>query len=94
MASAAFQLLVRHAFWLRRMTQYIKVFMIIIKIVGVYQIHPTIESIVRASEYHQYSWLVNKHGQLADDIFWDNFQNLSLVELKVQGKATNEKFNQ
>jgi len=56
------------------------------QIIGVYQIRPTTESILEAARYHGYDWLINEEGSFEDEIYWDNFQNLALVEVQINGK--------
>ncbi len=55
------------------------------KVIGVYRIAPTAESIIRAADFQKYHWLVNDKGSLADTIRWENFRNLSLVEIQASG---------
>ena len=55
------------------------------KIIGVYKITPTPESIIQAVKFQKYVWLLDGKGELADDIYWENFENLSLIEIQVSG---------
>lgn len=56
-----------------------------IKIVGVYKIIPTEESIIEAANYHDYDWLLDEDGNYTDVIDWNNQENLGLVELQFIG---------
>jgi hypothetical protein len=56
------------------------------RFVGVYRIIPTRTSIITAARYHNYDWLINNHGEFAEDIQWGKFKNLGLLEFQVFGK--------
>jgi len=56
-----------------------------VKIVGVYKIIPTDESIINAARYHDYDWLLDEGGNYADEIDWNGHENLGLVELQIIG---------
>ena len=58
------------------------------EIIGVYKITPTVESIIRAVTFQKYAWLLNDNGEFVDEIYWENFENLSLIELQVSGAFT------
>ena len=60
------------------------------EIVGVYRITPTIESIASAARYHRCDYLLDEHGDFKDDIRWDSFKNLALLEILTQGKFSPE----
>ena len=53
------------------------------QIIGIYKITPTVESIIHAVKFHKYDWLLDRNGQFADTIYWENFENLSLIEVQV-----------
>jgi hypothetical protein len=55
------------------------------QIIGVYKITPTFESIIQAVKFHKYEWLLDEKGKFADTLDWENFENLSLIELQVSG---------
>jgi hypothetical protein len=55
-------------------------------LIGLYRITPNINSIVSAARYHNYSWLVNSDNKFIDDIYWDSFKDLGLLEFLVSGK--------
>jgi len=54
-------------------------------IIGVYEITPTVESIIRAVKFQKYDWLLNDNGEFAGTVYWENFEHLSLVEIQVLG---------
>ena len=56
------------------------------QIIGVYRVTPTEESIVIAATYHKYDWLINSKGRFEEEIVWDNFKNLGLLEFQAFGK--------
>lgn len=56
-----------------------------IKIVGVYKINPTEDSIIEAANYHDYDWLLDEDGNYTDEIDWNSHENLGLVELQFIG---------
>lgn len=58
------------------------------KIIGVYKITPTVESIIRAVKFQKYDWCLNDKGEYADKIYWENFEDLGLIELQVSGDFT------
>ena len=51
-------------------------------IIGLYSIIPTEETIVEAVRFHKYKWLLND----TDEIYWDNHEDLTLVEIQISGK--------
>ena len=56
------------------------------KILGLYRITPTKESIIKAARYHKYDgWLLDDHGEYVDEVYWDNFENLGLLEIQIHG---------
>lgn len=55
------------------------------KIIGVYKIQPTIETIMKAVDYHGYDFLLNEDGEFTDHIYWDDLKNLFLIELGITG---------
>ena len=55
-------------------------------IIGVYKVVPTAESIMKAIKFHKYDWLLNNKGEFTDEVFWENFENLCLIELQVSGE--------
>ena len=57
-----------------------------IKIIGVYKIKPSKNSIKEAAIYHGYEYLLDKKGNYTEKIYKSNFKNLGLVELEVEGK--------
>ena len=57
-----------------------------LQLIGVYRVTPTEESIVIAAKYHKYDWLINSKGRFKEEIVWDNFKNLGLLEFHVFGK--------
>jgi hypothetical protein len=54
-------------------------------IIGVYKITPNVDSIVQAVKFHKYEWLLDEKGRYTDTLDWENFENLSLIELQVLG---------
>lgn len=56
-----------------------------IDIIGVYPITPNHDSIIRAINYHEYTWLLNEDHQLKKKINFENYHGLSLIEILVQG---------
>ena len=58
------------------------------EIIGVYKITPTLESIIRAVTFQKYDWLLNDKGEFVDEIYWENFEDLGLIELQVSGDFT------
>jgi hypothetical protein len=59
-----------------------------IEIVGVYRIKPSMESILEAVRFHNYGFLLKEDGTYSDEIYWENFENLALIELQVSGEFT------
>jgi len=55
------------------------------KIIGLYRVVPTKESITQAARYHEYNWLIDEHGEYVDEIYWDNHENLGLLEAQICG---------
>jgi hypothetical protein len=55
------------------------------QIIGVYKITPTVESIIQAVKFQQYDWLLDSNGNFAGSIYWENLENLSLIEVQVSG---------
>jgi hypothetical protein len=58
------------------------------KIIGVYRINPTEESIVQAALYQEFNWLVDGNGRFSSEIYWDDLGNLSLVEIQMIGQGS------
>ncbi|MEW5870365.1 MAG: hypothetical protein AB1894_13910 [Chloroflexota bacterium] len=56
-----------------------------LKIIGLYRIVPTMESILRAVQYYDYDWLLDEDGEYEDEIYWENHENLGLLEVQVRG---------
>ena len=54
-------------------------------LIGAYRIIPTEKSIAVAADYHGFSWLLNGEGQFSEEIHWDDFENLGLIELEALG---------
>jgi hypothetical protein len=57
-----------------------------LQVIGVYRITPTYESILEAVRYHECHWLIDQDGKYTDQIYWDNCENLALVEVQIQGR--------
>ncbi len=55
------------------------------KLIGVYSIRPTLESISAAARYHNHTWLLDEDGLFTELIVWEKLTNLGLVELQVLG---------
>ena len=55
-------------------------------IIGVYKVIPTTESIIQAVKFHKYDWLLGDKGKFVDEIYWESFDNLCLIELQVSGE--------
>lgn len=55
-------------------------------LIGLYQIAPTLESLVVAAKFHRYDWLVTSSDEFKDEIRWDEFINLGLFEFQVYGE--------
>ncbi len=55
-------------------------------IIGVYKVIPTAESIIQAVTFHKYDWLLDDEGEFVDEVYWENFENLCLIELQVSGE--------
>ncbi len=55
------------------------------KIVGLYRVVPTKESITQAARYHDYNWLIDENGEYVDEIYSDNHENLGLLEVQIGG---------
>ena len=60
------------------------------KIIGVYRVKPTIESIFQAAKYHKYDWLADADAKYTDMLIWESTQNLTLIELQVLGEFSPE----
>ncbi len=56
------------------------------KLVGVYRIQPTLESISAAASYHKHTWLLDDDGRFTEPIIWEHLTNLGLVELQAFGE--------
>jgi hypothetical protein len=56
------------------------------KIIGVYRVIPTMASIQAAVRFHNYSWLSDEDGRYCDEIYWDKFENLALIEMQISGE--------
>ena len=57
-----------------------------IRVVGVYKIEPTLETIKEAAKYHKADWLFDNDGNLVDELHESNFDNLTLIELIINGR--------
>jgi hypothetical protein len=62
-------------------------------IIGVYRIEPTLASILEAVQYHHCEYLLDDQGNFTDEIYWDNVENLTLVEIQVDGHLSLEDLN-
>ena len=60
----------------------------ITKIIGVYKIKPTIESISQAARYHEYDDFIDSEGNYSEAIYWKDFKNLCLFEIQISGEFT------
>jgi len=58
------------------------------RLIGIYKIIPTEESIVEAARYHDYGFLLDDEGRYVDEIPWENHENLALIEFQVSGSFT------
>ncbi|MBN2256565.1 MAG: hypothetical protein JW704_01925 [Anaerolineaceae bacterium] len=58
------------------------------RLIGVYKIIPTEESIKEAARYHECDYLFDGEGNFTDEIDWENHQNLALLEFQVSGSFT------
>ncbi len=67
--------------------------MALFKIIGVYPIKPSIESIVEAVRFHKYNWLLEEDGTYCNEITWDKFENLALIEMQVTGELPESLLN-
>ncbi len=56
------------------------------KLIGVYRISPTLESISAAARYHNHAWLLDDDGRFTEPIVWENLTNLGLLELQAFGE--------
>ena len=54
-------------------------------LVGLYEIIPSQQSLILAAKFHGYDWLLNKDGNYEEEIDWNEFKNLGLVEAQVFG---------
>lgn len=64
-----------------------------IRVIGMYRIEPTVNSLVEAAKYHQYEWLLDEVGRYAEVIDWEALVDLALVELLVTGEITEDLVN-
>jgi len=64
--------------------------MTIYQIIGLYPIVPSIESIKEAARFHGYDWLFDEQGNYADTLYWENHENLSLLEMQISGVFTSK----
>jgi hypothetical protein len=55
------------------------------KIIGLYRIAPTKKSITQAARYHDYGWLIDDYGEYVEEIYWDNHEDLGLLEAQIRG---------
>lgn len=62
--------------------------MVKLKIIGTYSIYPTQESIVQAAQFHHYEWLIDENGHYKDNIVWEDFKDLTLIEVLIKGKVS------
>jgi hypothetical protein len=60
------------------------------RIIGVYKFTPTVETIIRAAQYHGYHWLINERGEYVDSIRWSDFENLALIEVYTDGEFSTD----
>jgi len=67
--------------------------MAMLDIVGVYGIIPSIETIARAAYYHKCDYLLDEHGNYKDEIYWESFENLALVEIHIRGEFSQGETN-
>ena len=58
----------------------------IYKIIGIYKIKPTLETIKKAIDYHGYDFLLTEDGEFTDYVNWDDLTNLFLIELGITGQ--------
>jgi hypothetical protein len=58
------------------------------RLIGIYKIVPTKESIIEAARYHECDYLLDADGNFVDEIHWENHKNLALLEFQVTGSFT------
>ncbi len=56
------------------------------KIIGLYRIEPTLETITKAAIYHDHPSLLDESGNYIDEIYWEYHTNLGLVEIQIFGE--------
>lgn len=54
------------------------------QVVGVYKVEPTKDSIRQAITYHGDNFLLDEKGEFADEIVWENLEDLALIELDLR----------
>jgi len=60
-------------------------------LIGLYRIVPTLESISVAARYHcGYDHVLDESGVWKEEVPWDQFQDLGLVELEIRGRHARE----
>jgi len=60
-------------------------------LIGLYRIVPTLESISQAARFHGgLEHVLDESGVWKEEVPWDEFQNLGLVELEIRGRHTEE----
>jgi hypothetical protein len=60
--------------------------MVKFNLIGLYQIVPTLKSLILAARFHGYDWLLKSGGEFSDEIEWNGFQHLGLLEFQVFGE--------
>jgi hypothetical protein len=63
------------------------------RVIGIYSISPTDESLSAAARYHGFEWLVDETGKYQGSYSDDDFIDLVLVELQVDGQFSVEDFD-
>ena len=56
------------------------------EIIGVYNVSPTTETIIRAVKLYNYYWLLDEKDKFTDEINWKNLENLCLIEIQISGE--------
>lgn len=59
-------------------------------LIGVYRVMPTPESIISDVKYYGFDWLLDERGQFRDEIHWNNFEELGLLEIQIFGNFSPE----
>jgi len=55
-------------------------------LIGLYKIVPTLESLIFAAKFHRYDWLITSNNKFSDEVKWDDFENLGLLEIQIFGE--------